>query len=93
MLSFFKPKYEVTGVSPKVVGFFFAQYVQVMRHGHDRVDEKMKRYLYEVCLGLGVPLNDIEEVKPEEIAELPAPVEEERAPIIIHRRKFYGEYE
>lgn len=84
---FFKPKYHFSDVSPKVVGFFFSQYVQVMRHGKDKVDQRMKKYLYSVCLGLGVPDAEFEEEQEAEIVpeqvQLPAPT---MSKIVINQR-------
>lgn len=70
MLSFFKPKYEMTDVKLKVATLFFAQYVEVMKHGKDRTDRRFKRYLYAVCLGLGVPMGDSEDIEEAEIVEV-----------------------
>lgn len=82
-MGLFTPKFRVTEVSPKVVGFFFAQYCEVMKHGKDKVDQRMKDYLFSIITGLGVPESDIEVVE-EILEELPLPKP------IIHRRLSNG---
>lgn len=80
---FFRPRYQMKEVSPKVVGFFFAQYVEVMKHGTDKTDARLKEYLFQVVTGLGVPLADIEMIEDEEDV-VPDPAEQSLP--IIHRR-------
>lgn len=74
-----KPRFRLTDADPSVVGFFFQQYVEVMKHGKDRTDEHMKGYLFDVITQLGVPETALPSVEPEV-------VEDETAYPIIHRR-------
>lgn len=85
-MRWFAPRFKKTESSPKLVAFFFSQYVEVMKHGHDRTDDKMKDYLYSVITDLGVPEEPIEMVEQQSSPlELPQDGEQERS-IIIHRR-------
>jgi len=88
-MRFFKPKFKFTDSSPKVLAFFCAQYVEVMKHGKDKTDNRMKEYFEAVIVGLGVPESDIEMIQDAEVVEL-EPVIQSRLPVINRRKNCYG---
>lgn len=78
-MRFFRRKPQFTDADAKVVGFFFAQYVELMKHGKDATDDAMKQYVYDIIQELGVPDQLTIEAMP---IEIEAPKQE----IIINRR-------
>lgn len=79
-MSLFRKRPKYTDADARVVGFFFSQYVEVMKHGRDATDERMKRYIADVIHALGVPAEIQHEEEDQQLIEAqPYP--------IIHRRK------
>jgi aspartyl-tRNA synthetase len=89
---FWKPRLKITDSHPKEVAFYYAQYVEVMKHGKDKIDARLKSHLYDILLELGVPdtsmfnapLEDDIEV---EVLDVPEDVPQIEHRPIIHRDK------
>lgn len=72
---------------PRQVEFYFAQYIELMKHGRDRCDEAMKAYVANVITELGVP----DGIILEDVEELPEPPRSN--PIIVRHNKKAIDYD
>ena len=77
-----RPRFRLTDADPRVVGFFFGQYVELMKHGKDKTDQAMKEYLFDVITQLGVP----EAALPVELEPTSPEPGEDEYPIINRKR-------
>jgi hypothetical protein len=82
----FKPKFKVTNAPPKEVAFFYAQYIEVMKFGSDFHDARLKEYLFDILIELGLPHRDLYLEVPENPETVEAAPSPEKRKLFVHRK-------